>query len=433
MMLTLAGFDEAGLFPAARSSLTFGFLLLTAYLVGDVLSWLALPRITGYILAGVVLGPYALMLVDATTVRDLKLIDDLALTFIALAAGGELRLAALRERSRVIAWTVVAQAVVILLGIGALTLAARSLLPFLADRPLQEVLVVATLLGVFAMARSPASAIAVISECKARGPFTEMVLGVTVIMDVLVIVVFAAAVSLGQAVVAPAGGVEGAFFATILLELAGSLLGGALLGWIISLYIRWVKAELAVFILAVAFLVTFSTRQFGLLLDQVYSVSFHLEPMLVCLTAGFWVRNFSRGGELFMEKIDRSALPIYVIFFSLTGAALRLDALAQTWLAALLLVAARGVLIWVGAWLGGRLGGDPQEFRRASGLGFLAQAGVSLGLAGIVMQRFPDWGPALATTIVAVISLNQLVGPVAFKHALAVVGEARVNRDRRTP
>jgi Kef-type K+ transport system membrane component KefB len=314
-----------------------------------------------------------------------------------------------------------------------LTLAARSLLPFLADRPLQEVLVVATLLGVFAMARSPASAIAVISECKARGPFTEMVLGVTVIMDVLVIVVFAAAVSLGQAVVAPAGGVEGAFFATILLELAGSLLGGALLGWIISLYIRWVKAELAVFILAVAFLVTFSTRQFGLLLDQVYSVSFHLEPMLVCLTAGFWVRNFSRGGELFMEKIDRSALPIYVIFFSLTGAALRLDALAQTWLAALLLVVARGVLIWVGAWLGGRLGGDRREFRRASGLGFLAQAGVSLGLAGIVMQRFPDWGPALATTIVAVVSLNQVVGPVAFKHALTVVGEARVSRDRKTP
>ena len=58
---------------------------------------------------------------------------------------------------------------------------------------------------------------------------------------------------------------------------------------------------------------------------------------------------------------------------------------------------------------------------------------MSLGLAGILMQRFPDWGPALATTIVAVVSLNQVVGPVAFKHALAVVGEARVSRDRKTP
>jgi hypothetical protein len=63
-------------------------------------------------------------------------------------------------------------------------------------------------------------------------------------------------------------------------------------------------------------------------------------------------------------------------------------------------------------------------------LSFVTQAGVSLGLAGIVVHRFPDWGAALATTIVAVIALNQIVGPIAFKYALEAVGEARAMRDR---
>ena len=286
-------------------------------------------------------------------------------------------------------------------------------------------LVVAALLGVFAAARSPSSAIAIIYECRARGPFTETVLGATVVMDVLVIVLFAAVVSVGQALVVPGGEMSFRFVNTIGIELAGSVLIGILLGWVISLYIEYVKAELVVFILAVAFLVTFFSRQFALALDRFYSASLHLEPMLICVTAGFWVQNFSRSGSLFMEQIDRSSLPIYVIFFSLTGAALDIAALRETWLIAVMMVAVRFVLIWLGAYLGTSLSGDPPRFRSMAGLSFVTQAGVSLGLAGIVMSRFPDWGAALATTIVAIIALNQLIGPIAFKFALGAVGEAR--------
>jgi Kef-type K+ transport system membrane component KefB len=251
-------------------------------------------------------------------------------------------------------------------------------------------------------------------------------------MDVLVVVVFAGVVSVGQAAVSLGGPMELRFIGVVLLELAGSILGGIALGWVISLYIRYVEAELAVFILALAFLVTFFSGQFALLLDHLYSIPLHLEPMLICLTAGFWVQNFSRGGAPLMEKIDRSSLPIYVIFFSLTGAALNIGALRQTWLVALLLVAVRSALIWLGAFLGASLSGDPSRFRQLSGLSFITQAGVSLGLAGIVMRRFPEWGAALATVIVAVIAINQIIGPVAFKLALGAVGEARAIPGRRS-
>jgi len=422
--------SDARVDAVAGSTMTFGFLLLAAYLAGDVLSRFGLPKLTGYILAGIVFGPHALQLVGADTVRELKLIDDLALTFIALAAGGELRLAALHRRRSSIVLTVSFLTVIVFLGIAAFTWAARPLLPFLDGRSAADVMTVAALLGVFAAARSPASAIAIIHECRSRGPFTEMVLGATVVMDVLVIFVFAAVISVGAALVVPGDPVDFQFISTIGAELAGSILAGVLLGWVVSLYIRRVGAELLIFTLAAAFLVTFCSRQFAFLLDRIYSISFHLEPMLICVTAGFWVQNFSGSGRPFMEQIERSSLPIYVIFFSLTGAALDIVALRYTWLIAVLVAATRFALIWVGGYLGATAAGDPPAFRRMAGFSFVTQAGVSLGLAGIVMHRFPDWGAALATTIVAIIALNQIVGPIAFKYALHAVGEARAMRDR---
>jgi Kef-type K+ transport system membrane component KefB len=433
MVLALFSFSDAAVLADARSTMTFGFLLLTAYLVGDVLSYFKVPKITGYILAGIVFGPYAFELVGEDTVRELKLIDDLALTFIALAAGGELRLDQLRQRRKSITLTVLFLTGVVFFGVAAFALVARPLLPFLDGRSTPEVMAVAALLGIFAAARSPSSAIAIIHECRSRGPFTEMVLGVTVIMDVLVIFLFALVVSACQAVVIPGGGMDFQFIETIGIELAVSVFAGIILGWVVSLYIGYVKAELLVFILAMAFLVTFFSRQFAFFLDRFYSVSFHLEPMLICVTAGFWIQNFSRSGRQFMQQIDRSSLPIYVIFFSLTGAALNIDALKETWVIAVLVVVVRFILISLGGYLGTFLSGDPPIYRRMAGLSFITQAGVSLGLAGIVMRRFPDWGAALATTIVAIIALNQIIGPIAFKFALNAVGEARARPDRRNP
>ena len=432
MGLALFAFSDAVIFADARSTMTFGFLLLAAYLIGDVLSRLKLPKITGYILAGLLFGPHLLDLVSAGVVRDLKLIDDLALTFIALAAGGELRLAELHQRRASIILTVFFLTVIVFSGVGAFVLAARPLLPFLDGKPAAHLLAVALLVGTFAVARSPSSAIAIISECKARGPFTEMVLGVTVVMDVLVIIVFAAMVSVSQILVTPGVQMDFRFMTVMALELAGSILSGIILGWVISLYMRYVRAELLVFILALAFMVTLFSRQFALLLDHFYSISLHLEPMLICVTAGFWVRNFSRDGGLFMESIERSSLPIYVIFFSLTGAALNIGALSETWLIALLLVGVRSLLIWLGAYLGGSLSGDPPLLCKMSGLGFITQAGVSLGLAGIVVRSFPEWGAALSTMIVAIVALNQIAGPITFKYALGQVGETGVSRGRRT-
>jgi Kef-type K+ transport system membrane component KefB len=181
-----------------------------------------------------------------------------------------------------------------------------------------------------------------------------------------------------------------------------------------------------------AFMVTFVSTQFGVLLDDLYQVQFHVEPMLICVTAGFWVQNFSRAGGPLMEQIDRSSLPIYVVLFGLTGAALDVESLRQSWLVAVLLVLVRLAMMWLSGYAGARGSDDPPAFQRLLGLAFSTQAGVSLGLAAIVVRRFPGWGAELATTLVGVIALNQIIGPIALKYALNAVGEARARSTRRT-
>jgi len=422
---------DVRVFEDARSTLSFGFLLLAAYLVGDILARFRIPKISGYILAGILFGPSVLVYIPAATVADLKLIDDLALTFIAFAAGGEMRLAELRPRARSIGFIVAAQVVVVFLAVFAFVIAAGSLLPYVTPGNSTQLVVVAAILGTFALARSPSSAIAIISECRARGPFTETTLGVTVAMDLLVILVFAVVVAFGQSVIDSATAMDLRFIGGVVVEVACSIVVGIGLGRLVSFYIRRVGADLTLFILCMAFMVAFFSEHFARFLDDAYEIQLHLEPMLICVTAGFWVQNYSEGGDVLMERIDRSSLPIYVVFFALTGASLDIGSLRSAWFVPACIAGVRFAAIWTGAAMGSHFAGDPPAYRRWSGFAYVTQAGVSLGLAGIVVRRFPEWGNELATTIVAVITLNQIVGPIALKLALSAVGEARARSTRR--
>ncbi|MBW2123832.1 MAG: cation:proton antiporter [Deltaproteobacteria bacterium] len=420
---------------AAQSQVTvaFGFLLLAAYLIGEIFSTVSLPKISGYIFTGLLFGPHILDFVEIEMVQRLKVVDDLALTFIALAAGGELRVKDLRSRYRSILYTIFFLTTVVWSGVTLFVLSTHGLVPFTREMGFPVLFSVALLFGVISVARSPSSAIAIIKECRARGPFTEGVLGVTVAMDVVIILLFAATVSVAGVLSQS----DGSFHAGLLLVLSAEILLSLSLGYLVGLfmafYIKRIRVYLAVFVLGITFSIARFSYYLGAFMEESFHVAFHLEPLLICMAAGFIIQNRSSEGERLMNAIDRSSLPVYVIFFALTGAALDLDALRQTWHVAISLAGVRLVMIWLGAFLGGRLSGDPPTFYRNSWLAFVTQAGVSLGLAAIVARRFPQWGVSFATIVVAVIAVNQLIGPVAFKLALARVGETRAGRRRPLP
>lgn len=403
---------------AEETTMDLGFVLIASYLAGSLCPRLKMPKITGYMLAGVFFGPYFLAFLDPrlavlshTAIDELELINHVALGLIAFTAGGELRLQAIKKRWKALLSVTFLQSLSAFLGVGAGLYFLGGMLPGLSDFSQTERLVASLLLACTAMANSPSTTIAVINETGAKGPVTELALGVTVIKDMLVIACFAATMSVSVALMSPDAGFDAGFALALAWEIVGSLLAGLVLGGLLALYIGRFSGELPVFLMGVAFLVDYLAEPI------------HLHGLLICMMAGFVVENFSPHGHTFVEAVERNSLPIYVVFFTLGGADMELPALAKVGLVATLLVLGRGFFTWLGTTLSAKLSGESKVVQRCAWTGFLGQAGVTLGFAVIVSAEFPTIGDQLRTIIVAAIAMNQIFGPIIMRYGLASADE----------
>lgn len=418
--------DLSGGATGAPPTLVLGFMLLTAYLLGAFGEKIKLPRITGYIVAGLVLGPAALRFFDRQGVADLSFLNSLALAFIAFCAGGELKVEQIRGKLRSIGFQIAGNTLVVFVGVTSIVLALTPLIPFLHPYPFAVRLAVAGIFGAISTARSPSSAIAIISETRAKGPVTDVVLAVTVAIDVVVIMIFAIVIAVCQVLIQPGSELSLAIAGYLLLEICVAFVLGHLLGFAVIFLVQRVHVELSVIVVAMGFLVIKLSHGLSGHLQQSYDVSMNIEPLLICMAAGFTVQNFSDHGDQFLHSLDRVSLPIYVGFFAITGATIQIDLLEAGWLLGLVVVIARMAMIYVGTYLSGRAARDPPVIYQKAWLGFITQAGVSLGLVAEVVRRFPEIGTHVQTILIASITLNQIVGPVAFKYMLGRVGEAHV-------
>ncbi|MBN2496663.1 MAG: cation:proton antiporter [Deltaproteobacteria bacterium] len=402
----------------SRAATAIGFLWLFGFLLGEMISRLSVPRITGYLLAGVVCGPFLLGLVDREVVSHMAIVDRLALSLIAFTAGAELRFERLRARiGALLGVTGIQTAVVFALCAGALW-SLQGAVPLFEGQASGTVLAAVLLLGLIATAKSPATTVAVIVECRARGPMTDAILGITVIKDIVVLICFSLLVSLVLPALGAAAlrgpGVPSA--GVVLVEVLLSLPAGALFGLIMIAYFRLVGRQKALFVVAAAFLLLSLSDAFG------------LDPLLCAVVAGFAVSNFSGQGRVFTEGLERAAGPVFLVFFCLAGAALDLSVLAGLWPVVLLYLALRTGSMFIGTWLGALAVGESEEFRRYGFTGFLGQAGVSLGLATLVRAQLPGMGSAIADLVVGGIVINQVFGPIAFRWALVRSREAQGSR-----
>ncbi len=394
--------------PHSEFAPTFylGFILLTAYFLGRLGTRIRLPKISGYILAGILFGPHVFNLLGHAEIEKLRLIDGLALALIALIAGGELKMDDIRKQLRSILSVLVFQVVIVFVGIALVVLLSHRILPVTRNLEFNTVVIVAIFLGVTAVAKSPATTIAIINEYRARGPMTDLVLGVTILKDVVVLLIFAMVMSVAKMLAHPGQSFDVSFLMKLITEIGLSLIIGAGLGGVFIFYLKRVRSETEVFLLL------------SVLLVAEFAPLFHLDALLLCIAAGFVVQNFSQQGQRFIEAIERSVLPVLVLFFAIAGAGLDLDALFNLWEFALILVLLRLGFTWIGTYLGIRVVKGHRAIEKYGWTGFVAQAGVTLGMAILIERAFPDWGEELKTLIIAAITVNQVIGPVLFRYGL---------------
>ncbi|MEO1051521.1 MAG: cation:proton antiporter [Bacteroidota bacterium] len=404
--------------------LGFGIVAVASNHISKLFKKIKLPLITGLLIVGVASGPFVLRLIPHESKIDLSFINDISLAFIAFAASAELYLKELRSRFKSIKWMTFGQLVITFTASSIAIYFLSEFIPFMNGLSSKERIAISILAGTIFVARSPASAIAVINEVRARGPFTQTAMGVTVLKDFLVIILFAINFSVSNALVK---GIEFnlIFLGILILELIASFALGFLLSYILKFILSLrvhVYAKTAYILISgysmyalYYFLKDITLEHFG--------KEFLIEPLLICIIGSFLITNYSKFRHEFIKILDDTGPFIYIAFFTLAGSSMSLDLFTQVASVALMLFVIRLVTMIVGAYVGGTLAGDPPLFNRIGWMPYVTQAGVGLGLATIVANNFTGWGNEFATVIIATIVINQIIGPPLFKWSLNMVGE----------
>lgn len=406
--------------------LILGFLIvsISANQIAMLFQKIKLPLITGLIFAGILVGPFVIGLIPLSAESDLRFINEISLAYIAFAAGAELYLLELRSKLKAIKIHSIVQSLVGMILGTFLVFLLIDLMPFAANLGLEAQIVISMLISVLFVAPSPASVIAVISELRAKGPFTKTMLGVTMAKDFFVVVLFAIVLSISKSILGT-DQIQVLDFIILALEILASFGLAFVVGKLLHAIMKWGQRKYLktglILILGLLnytfsnFFRGFSSSSFG---HEVY-----FEPLLICLIASFYIANYTKYRAEFLKILHDISLYVYVAFFTLTGASMDLSVLSEVWTIALLLFIVRLVTVVLGSYAGSALNKDESMYYQVGWMPYVAQAGVALGLVTVVANQFPQWGDDFATLCISVIIINQLVGPPLIAKAITLMGE----------
>jgi len=396
-------------------SAIIGVTLMLAHYTGLATRRIRLPSLIGYMVLGVVFSSSALGVFDEESLEKLAFIPNLALGLVAFSIGLELNVGSLRTLGRGIIYIIFAES---LMAFGVVTAAVYLLT---SDMPM------ALVFGAMAPASAPAGTVAVIHECRARGPLTKALYAVVGFDDGLAIVIFGFAYAMARSLlVGEAGGGE----ASMLPELVGaakeiglSMLFGGVIGLLLSLLVARTKSGRDMLVLSIA----------STLIGIGISAQFHLSLVLTNMVVGFVLVNRQRESVVHevMSQLANIMPLLFILFFSLAGAHIKLASLPSLGLLGMVYVLARSAGLVGGARVGAIMGRAGDNVRKYLGLGILSQAGVAIGLALVVSNEFTRIGSSHAvkvagsvlTTVTATSIFFEFVGPILTKFALERAGE----------
>jgi Kef-type K+ transport system membrane component KefB len=388
-----------------------GFLLLAGTLASELAEVVGLPHLTGYLAAGIIAGPHVLRLIDEGSVEDLTQANALALALIALEGGAHLRVRTLRAGLRSLAWATLVQHLFVLLVMTLVFMALRPVIPFARDLGPGALLGASLLWGVLAVTRSPSATLGILSQTRAKGPIMDGTLAFVMTSDLVVVILLAAVMAVSRSLLDPFATFSIHDFESLGHDVIGSIALGTTLGLVLAAYLRVVGAQLIVLFVALGF---------GLSAMLSY---LRFEPLLAFMVAGFVVQNLSKQGDKFIHAVEQAGSIVYVIFFATAGADLNLPLLRQLWPIALALGGARAIATWGASRMASRLAGDPPVLKRWGWSGLISQAGLALGIAGVIERAFPMLGSGFRAIAIACVAMNEMIGPVLFKLALDRSGE----------
>lgn len=414
-------------------------LVLVGLLSTRLMKVIKMPNVTGYIVAGILMGPFVFGLffngfdfLNAGTsanpvfryVERLSWVNNAALGFIAFSIGSSFKRSTLKAVGKKVLVITALESLFASLAVVAILIVAYLLFP--NNIPLPLVLS----LGAIAAATAPAATIMVIKQYRAHGPVSQTLLPVVALDDAAALILFAVLFQIAKTVAVGSGFDPYAMFLKPLLEILISLGIGAVLGLILSFACRFFhsRANRTGWVL----FIVFASLGFYYLFKQEFMGEFELSSLLTCMAAGAIYVNLRSDSIKTFEFLDRFTTPIYMMFFLLSGAHLNLTIFAGDNGLVVITVAALYLFFrfagkWSGAFLGAKITGAEPTVKKFLGFCLVPQAGVAIGLATTAGNILAASKPELGSMIVAVILSSTLVyelfGPIITKTALQKAGE----------
>ena len=403
--------------------LSLSFAILAGLAVSRFTKKLKLPHVTGYLIAGILIGPFCLGALGIpgagfntlAQVKELSLLSDLTLGFIAFAIGNEFRLSQIKAIGKQAAIIAVFQALLATVLVDAALIGLHFVL---GDKlPLSA----AITLGAIASATAPAATLMVVRQYKAKGKLTDMLLPVVALDDAVGLVIFS--VSFGIAKSLESGALDMlSIIVTPVAEIALSLILGAVAGAVLTWVEKFFHSNSKRLCLAVTFVML--TVALSKLSFSIGPVHCGFSPLLVCMMLGTVFCNLCDWSEDLMEKTDKWTVPLFVLFFVMSGSELEFNVFADLAIVGVgaVYIVARSLGKYVGAFFSAKAVKCDDSIVKYLGVTLLPQAGVALGMSLTALQLGASGELVRNITLFSVL-IYELVGPSLTKIALTKAGD----------
>lgn len=377
-------------------------VLVIGYIGGKIAKICKLPNVSGYLVAGLFLGPSLSNFITASESGSFSIISEFALAIIAFSIGSEFVISDMKKLGKSIIIITLAEVV------GAIVVV-FFMMYYVFQQPFGFSIVIASM----SAATAPAATLLVIQQYKAHGPLTKTILPVVALDDVFGIIAFGIAMSVAKLSV---GVAENSFFRMLsepIIEIGGSIILGILLGLLLVFVVKRAKdhEEVQVISLAAIGIATGLSMMLG------------FSPLLTNILMGATLVNLKKNSKRVFGAVNDFAPVVYVLFFTLAGASLDLGILVSVGALGIAYVMARAGGKIFGAYVGAKSVKADEAVRKYLGLALLPQGGISIGLSVLVRQQLPEYSVAITTIIMFSILIYEVSGPVFAKISIEKAGE----------
>ena len=396
-----------------------GIFFTCGYFGGQFANWLKFPKVTGYIVAGILLSPSLSGLIPEELIKNrFSIVIDMSLAMIAFSIGGSLKFSRLKQLGKSIFYINVSEALgafflsfIVIIALG----------PFVISHHmdnasfLEVYLPLALIIGAVSSATSPAAVLAIVHEYKAKGPLTTTLLGVVALDDGMAIILYAFAISIAGVLIKVG---DNSIFYQIAIEplviILGSIILGAILGCFITGLTSRIKKRGSLLVLILG----------GILLCAGIAEQIKLSPLLANMVVGFYVVNRAKHSEVLFQTVENIEEPIFALFFTLAGAHFDLTVIKMAGLLSLLIVMGRFSGKLLGTKLGAGFSHAPLVVKKYLGYALLPKAGVTIGLILLAEPLMePQVGKIMVNAVLGSVIINELIAPPLVKFALKGAGE----------